>query len=490
MGAIKGANTMTLIAQNSAKPTINEQIKEKADKINQDLENRYDGGIDESELKDKIDAFESKKTIQGFEQTGELKRDGTADSPASSLLNKILGSGSQVGLTSSASSESPFWSPLIPYSPAIAWTGLAGFLWWLYKAGVYEKLAQNLWGEDGLYYTILEKLGKAKPKVSESSLFLYEKAFKDVRKIARSIITLDNDRFGQEEFLLFAKLQLSFKSGEGDYQGLEYFRQLFVLALAAQRSYISLHQIEMSCQGTKQQTYYDYVHQSLVKGLDPEIFLLDSSQKLAELLPQVKTIAGQERLEAYAHEVERLVNSGEAVDIFHKLDRNNSTGFQALRHITDLIARLDDHSIHDLVLLTRQVMASYDHFEVLGDIIELPEAQRSPDVYARILQSVTLENHYEGAFEQFQRLLQLLKDWYKPFRVLVAIREEHPAEQYRQPQAFEREIPGLTLFQKYKKSLTDEKTGHSYISFEEFTETNRTDPSTRIQNVITLDVIN
>ena len=48
---------------------------------------------------------------------------------------------------------------------------------------------------------------------------------------------------------------------------------------------------------------------------------------------------------------------------------------------------------------------------------------------------------------------------------MIGIREQHPPSEYKQPKAFKEPIPGLEIYEKYKKWLTDQKTGMVFIDF-------------------------
>ncbi|EAM50900.1 hypothetical protein WH8501_05795 [Crocosphaera watsonii WH 8501] len=46
---------------------------------------------------------------------------------------------------------------------------------------------------------------------------------------------------------------------------------------------------------------------------------------------------------------------------------------------------------------------------------------------------------------------------------MIGIRQEHPPSQYKQPKAFKQAIPGVKIYAKYKKWLTDKKTGMVFL---------------------------
>jgi hypothetical protein len=84
-----------------------------------------------------------------------------------------------------------------------------------------------------------------------------------------------------------------------------------------------------------------------------------------------------------------------------------------------------------------------------------------------MIQYIALIYRYQASFSKFQQLIQVIRQWYKPYRTILDIRKEHSPETHWQPQDFAKEIPGVSLYLKYKGSLTDQKTGYTYIDFGE-----------------------
>jgi hypothetical protein len=172
-------------------------------------------------------------------------------------------------------------------------------------------------------------------------------------------------------------------------------------------------------------------------------------------------------LEAYTKAISELADSPFALKLLVKFKALHLDDFSNLRRISELINSLNGKEVEDLKTVTYLVMANYDDFEAIAQIIGLTEKQGSPDTYARMIQYIALIYRYQDAFNKFQQLIQVMRQWYKPYRVIQEIRKEHSLETHWQPKDFEREIPGLSLYSKYKDSLTDQKTGYSYIDFGE-----------------------
>jgi hypothetical protein len=186
--------------------------------------------------------------------------------------------------------------------------------------------------------------------------------------------------------------------------------------------------------------------------------------KLSELLPQVQTDAGRRRLEDYGSCLTRLLeipNPPEpfpsALSLFNRLQTRSDYG-GALQTLSQKIARLGEETTATTESFILAAMEDYDDLERIGDLIGLPDSYRSPDVYGKLLQDLTLSRRYQGAFAQFQTLLDILRQWTVPYQNLRRIRQAHPPEKFRQPSSFQREIPGFALARRYQQSLTDQKT--------------------------------
>ncbi|MGL5035781.1 MAG: hypothetical protein ACRC6M_18495 [Microcystaceae cyanobacterium] len=464
----------------SLRQELRERIKQGADPINKDLENRYKGLVEEAQLQDKISIFEAQKLIQQYDQKGvmdlKLLREEAALKKSLALIN---------------SPKNDF--SLTPYVPAISLVVVLLFLVWIKTINGYQKFYDFLLDDEkGLYITFLEAIGKAKPKVSESEKFLHNKAFNELRVLARGAIAVDNERFNKQEFLLFAKVQFCMRNGQKEYEGLAEYLKLFQAVLQAQKTCITLSQIEMSCQGSKQQRFYEFVNQELLNLDDQEVIKSQINNHLAEVSPQIYTEDGRLKLASYVQEMYELMEHPDAIAFFRKFKTTDLSNLQSIHKISTLIGGLREQEVTDLHTLIRLAMANYDDFEVLGEMIAMPEERRSPDAYGRVMQHMGLNNRYQESFGNFQLLLQKLQQWYKPYQTLIKIRQAHPVTEYRHPPEFGREIPGLSLFIKYKDSLTEQKIGYSYIDFEENNETapsNLPDPEeTLVQNQTNLQL--
>lgn len=444
-------------------------LREGADPINKNLQKRYETVIPRSETKDTINYIKSNRLIEYFEKHGSF--DGAFDLSVRSQVPTQKTS-QTLGMLSSETGT-PWENTLntaVNYSPLMGVLLLGVGLWWLKTDERYKQLYEGVVGEEGLYQKFLEKIGKAKAKVSESSLFLHNKALKEARTFAIAASKIDHEKFGKEDFLLFVKIQFCLSNQIDEYAGLQESIDLLQAALQAQQSYTTIHQIELSSQGSKQQEFYQYVYTLLKQSHDYSNFSQKVHYKLTEILPQIKTNEGKTTLESYCKAINELAESPFALELFVKFKDYHLDDFAALRTVAELISSLKGSDVASLKTLTYLVMAHYDNFEAIGQIIGITGKRSSPDTYARMFQYIALIHQYQASFYKFQQLVQVLKQWYKPYNVIVDIREEYPAEHYRQPQDFQYDIPGLAVYLKYKNYLTDQKTGYTYIDFGETVE--------------------
>ncbi|MFN5513465.1 MAG: hypothetical protein ACK5CA_01580 [Cyanobacteriota bacterium] len=451
----------TAPAEPSVTDTIRQQIQEKAEPINRNLENRYRGVLEDSELQEKINIQQSQKLLQRFEESGSL--DGGLPEAGQLKLPKIF---STVGAADSETFGT--WEPYLPMAGGTAVLALlVGFHYW----GLYRALYQKICGERGLYHRFLMAIGKAKPDVSVSDAFLHDQALEKLRWIANAAQDIDSKKFSQEEFLVYAKLRLCFEREAPGYEGLAPYKDCFHALFGAYGVYQTLHQIEHACQGSKQQEFYQFAHRQLAGEEATENLDAVLQEKLIELLPQVQTDAGRERLEDYGQCLTRLLETPNppaplpsTLGLFNRLQTRSDYG-GALQNLSQKIARFREETTMATETFVLAAMEDYDDLECFGDLMGLPEAFRSPDAYGRLLQDLTLSRRYQDSFAQFQTLLDILRQWTGPYQNLRRIRQSYPAEQFRQPSSFVGEIPGFALARLYQQSLTYNNTNYHFIYF-------------------------
>ncbi|EAZ89264.1 hypothetical protein [Crocosphaera chwakensis] len=318
-------------------------------------------------------------------------------------------------------------------------------------------------GEDSLVEDLLGKFSKQ--EVSESALFLHNREMTDLRVFAKTAETIDNDKFGQEEFLIFVKMQYLLRKGLHEYQGLYESLQLLKVAIDAKDCFISIDQTELRYRGTKQQEFYNFVERLLLDHENAVTFREQVQMRLADLLPQIKTEEGRTALQNYAKYLDQLSDNELGLKLLSLFKTYQLADYSILRIISNLIQSLGKKDLLDFKGLVSLVRVNYGLFEKLRDIIGLSERQSTPETYGLMIQFIALANRHGISHMKFDDLIKVMQKWYKPYQAVIGIRQEHPPSEYKQPKEFKEAIPGIEIYEKYRKWLTDKKTGMVFIDF-------------------------
>ncbi|MGK7930674.1 MAG: hypothetical protein AB4041_04480 [Microcystaceae cyanobacterium] len=316
--------------------------------------------------------------------------------------------------------------------------------------------------------SILEALlgGTPKEEVSENAVVLHRREMMDIKVFAKTAKVIDNEKFCNAEFLQFVRVKYALAKGLGEYGGLGDAMQLLQVAIEAKDSFISIDQTELRYRGSKQQDFYQYVQTQLEEVTDKNTFREHIAEYIGELIPQVKTEEGKAALSSYNKHLEQLSDHQLGLKLLSLFKTYELADYSILRTISEMIQGLHKADLMNFKGLVALVMVNYQVFEKLRKIIGVSAAQHKPETYALMIQYIALSNRHAISYMKFDELLGLLKKWSKPYFAIKGIREAHPADQYKQPEEFSEPIPGLEVYQKYKKSLTDPKTGMVYIDFD------------------------
>jgi hypothetical protein len=287
--------------------------------------------------------------------------------------------------------------------------------------------------------------------VPEDLVALHNRALIHAQNLAKPIESVDSDKFGNPEFLLFAKIRVQLAKGEGVYQGLKNSIDLLEVAINAKDNYLLIEQVELRYRGTKQQEFYNYVLELLSQDLSTQEFLKKIKQKLAEILPLVKTEQGRKALKAYANALKKLSEDKLGLKLLALFKQYELADYSILRNISETMSKLHKEELHNLKSLVITVRLNYEVYQRMGKIIGVRGKRDSPETYARMLQFLAMKYKHAIAFVQFEQLLGLLQQWEQPFGQIVPIREEYKPQSYKQPKEFKQEIPGLAIYQKYNE---------------------------------------
>ena len=298
-----------------------------------------------------------------------------------------------------------------------------------------------------------EKFGK--PKVPEGSITLHNKALQEITAIGNKAEKINDDKFGNEEFRLLLQIKIDIAKGTKDYKKFGYGVELLKAAIVAQKSFLKLESTELRYRSRKQQEFYRYVADNLKEDIDKEAFAKQVKKKQAEILPLINTEEGRSALESYIKEINNISKYELGLKLLALFKKYDLKDFSVLKKVSDVVERLQGQDLLSPKDLISLVLENYDAFEKLAPILDIPESELSPNIYARMLQFIGLENRHGKSYLQFKQLVELLKKWEKPYKTIKMVRKEYTSNKYQIPSEFEQQIPGKDVYQKYAEYLPD-----------------------------------
>ncbi|MEM6613237.1 MAG: hypothetical protein AAF652_13460 [Cyanobacteria bacterium P01_C01_bin.72] len=298
-----------------------------------------------------------------------------------------------------------------------------------------------------------EKFGK--PKVPEGSVNLHARSFKEITLIGNKAEKINNQKFGNEEFLLLLRIKINMAKEAEGYQGLSNCVDLLQAGIIAQKSFLRLEQTELRYRSRKQQEFYRYVAENLEAEIDREAFVKLLKKKKTEILPLVTTEEGREALDTYTKELTILSKYELGLKLLALFKHYELQDFSILKNVADIVEGLEGKDLIESKDLVSPVLEHYESFEKLGPIIGIAPEASTPQAYAKILQVIGLTNRHGKSYLEFEQLVKLLKKWEKPYKAIALVREEYTEDKYSIPAEFKEDIPGFNTHNKYEEYLPD-----------------------------------
>jgi hypothetical protein len=187
---------------------------------------------------------------------------------------------------------------------------------------------------------------------------------------------------------------------------------------------------------------------------DRDSFHLLLQEKIEESFSLIVSEAGRLKLYEYFQAIKNMIGDDCGLTLLSLFKYFQSNHFSILTQVSSLIDSIDSEGDNPEKSIPKLVLDNYDIIVQLQPILALPESSLHADTLTRILQYIVFDRRYHLAFYKFEESITLLREWYLSYQVIEGIRQEHPPTQYRQPKNFSEPIPGLELYQKYEKSLT------------------------------------
>ncbi|AFZ42854.1 hypothetical protein PCC7418_0629 [Halothece sp. PCC 7418] len=312
-----------------------------------------------------------------------------------------------------------------------------------------------LWGNQSIWERLKGMF--IREPIPESSIFLHDRALAQLKKIAPLIEGVNDAKFGHPEFILLLKMRASFNQGLGEYKGLKENSEMVKAALDAKDSFLTVEETEFQYRSYTQQNFYEEIFK-LLDLFEKDLMQEDFHQAVENLAEQttqkLKTEEGVQAIQSYSKELQRLSSEHKlALRLLYLFKRYELTDFSILKKISELVSFFEKEELHDPKQVLIQIKVNYGIFEKLGEIIGITGKKNNPDTYTKIIQYIALMEKHKDSYSQFKRLLSYLKEWQDPYETVVTLREEYPAKVYKLPKTFREEIPGLSLYEKYKSSL-------------------------------------
>ena len=287
-------------------------------------------------------------------------------------------------------------------------------------------------------------------KVPERAIAAHADALQTINSLVKRARPIDNEKFGNPEFLSFVKLKRAFIEGYDGYQNLDRYLHLLHAGISAKNTFITLERMEFKFFGSKQGLLYNYVETLFQSNLKQSEFLEKVQAKFAEVYPQLRTEEGKVAMEKYCQNLEDIAKHQFGFKLLRSFKRHKLTNYSILDTVAKIIEGLNRLELHDLSILNMEVISHYETFQRLGEVLGMPAPLINPKTFARMLQYIALQEKYKTAYPQFQELVVLLEQWYKQYTVAVNLRNEYSLQHYQRVKEFKTDIPGGDLYDKYK----------------------------------------
>lgn len=309
-----------------------------------------------------------------------------------------------------------------------------------------------LWGNQS-FLTWFQSLFGGKEEIPESTQSIYRDYFNSLKNVSVMVKAVDNERFTSQEFVNFLTINYQLEENSGSYEGLKDSIDLLRVALETKESFLKIEATETRYFSYAQQEFYEYVFVLLQKNYNKEEFQELVERKLTDIIPKIKSDEGKAAIQDYFHCLEIVCKDQLGLKLLYLFKQYDLSNFALLRTVGEIADTFYDKNLDSLKEFMVVVQVNVDIFLKLGQIIQVADSKNKPETYALMLQYIALKNRHGKSFGQFQSLLGLLRDWEKYYNPLIAIRQEYPPEEFKQPIIFKEEIPGLGIYDKYESHL-------------------------------------
>lgn len=309
-----------------------------------------------------------------------------------------------------------------------------------------------LWGNRSLWNKLTARF--LKESVPESTVFLHDRALRELTQIAPRIEGLHDKKFGSPEFVLLLKLRSYLIRGIPGYEGLEESTEMLKAALEAKDSFLRIEETEFQFRSPAQQKLYQDIFDLLSQNLSQEEFQRETTHLVESTIAKLKTEEGITAIRGYEKELNNLCLEHKiGLKLLYLFKQSDLVDFSVLRKISDIIDSFQKEELHNNKKVLVEVKLNYQLLEKVGEIIGITGKQNNPDTYAKMLQYIALMKKHKNSYVEFKQLLFHLSEWKDPYKTLKVFRDEYSPKEYKIPKSFREELPGLNFYEKYKSWL-------------------------------------
>ncbi|WP_373480757.1 hypothetical protein [Geminocystis sp.] len=312
--------------------------------------------------------------------------------------------------------------------------------------------SRPLWGNQS-FLAWFQSLFASKQEIPETTQAIYRDCLNSLKNISTMAKAIDDNKFNSGEFVKFLMINRQFEQNIGAYEGLKDSIDLLKIALETKESFLKIEATETRYRSYAQQEFYEYVLDLLQKKYDAIQFKELIERKLTDIIPQIKSDEGKTAIQAYVNSLEIVAKNNLGLKLLYLFKQYDLSNFALLRTVGDIADTFYDKNLDSIKEFMVMVQVNADVFLKLGQIIEVPTPKNNPETYALMLQYIALKNRHGKSYDQFQSLLGLLREWEKFYNPLIAIRQEYPPEEFKQPILFGDDIPGLAIYGKYESMV-------------------------------------
>lgn len=289
-----------------------------------------------------------------------------------------------------------------------------------------------------------------KEQVPENDIRQHRRDLTNLKYLVQKAENLDSEKFQNNEFSMFSKIKSYIAHNVYEYADLNAVVDMLNVAIAAQKSFAAIYQIESQFHSKIQQDFYDHVTNYLNREELDRVELKKKVLRRAEIVcGELKTEEGRVAIATYASEIVKVSENDFGVELLRLFKKNHMSDYSIIGKIGESIDRLDGKDLVDLDGLMLMVLEKSNAFEKIGAVLDLREEANSPDTHRKVLQFIGLKKRYQASYAKFQDLLATVKEFHRYYQSITAIREKYPAKNYRVPIDFTVELPGLKLYKKY-----------------------------------------